>query len=644
VCDGGDLAGAACPEGGELRCRLDCLDYDATRCFVCGNGQREGAEACDTPDVGGAVCNAPGETGGEVSCTPGCELDRSTCWRCGNGREEPGEECDDGNGQLGDGCTPQCQNECGNGRIEVNEQCDDGGRIDGDGCSDACKLEDPYGGGGGDTQECNLEWMVAGGVAGPEVRCPDGQWPCDRGAVPGTCRLLVTLCFNQARAIAGDPPPGFCFPTDVAGVALTEPSLSGPAALDAGAQDALLDGVTGTLEQVSGTSVVRNGLGLTASPAVFTDVCGHVEFDVPLHEQRIVALRVTDAAGAVDTDTLILTCADGYRVATSVTPAGAGTITFEPPAGADGRHAAGTTVRAEAVPALGYAFVQWGGDLSGSQNPVAFTVTGDGAVTAAFTALPTPATHQRCIQRMNKSLEKGTGRAAKELQWCLRSAAYGRLTEPIVTCTQRDARGRLASAWQKTVAVEAQFCAGDPPLFGVSDAATVNAVGLQQHFAVLESVFGEPADAAIVRRDADVDAYSCQQQVFGDIERCQGERVKAFTRCKKLFLAEDMPTAAARLATCVGSDASERVATYCDPVAGRVVRTISDRCDASGVDLAAAFPGCAMEDPVALARCIDRAGACQACLALKAADGIGDAVDCDAIDDGDTANASCLGG
>jgi hypothetical protein len=120
--------------------------------------------------------------------------------------------------------------------------------------------------------------------------------------------------------------------------------------------------------------------------------------------------------------------------------------------------------------------------------------------------------------------------------------------------------------------------------------------------------------------------------------------VKAFTRCKKLFLAEDMPTAAARLASCIGSDATERTAKYCDPVAGRVVRTISDQCDASGVDLAAAFPGCAADDPVALGRCIDRAGACHACLDLQAADDIGDAVDCDAIDDGDTTNASCVEG
>ena len=38
-----------------------------------------------------------------------------------------------------------------------------------------------------------------------------------------------------------------------------------------------------------------------------------------------------------------------------------------------------------AVPAEGYAFLQWGGDASGTTNPMALTITSDLEITAEFT-------------------------------------------------------------------------------------------------------------------------------------------------------------------------------------------------------------------------------------------------------------------
>jgi hypothetical protein len=60
----------------------------------CGDGVRNGNEECDGTDVGGAACTQPGETGGQVSCTSDCRLDRSSCWVCSNGRVDPNEQCD----------------------------------------------------------------------------------------------------------------------------------------------------------------------------------------------------------------------------------------------------------------------------------------------------------------------------------------------------------------------------------------------------------------------------------------------------------------------------------------------------------------------------------------------------------------------
>lgn len=62
---------------------------------------------------------------------------------CGNGMLDAGEGCDDGNTQMGDGCSANCQFDavCGNGKKESGEACDDGNMVSGDGCSATCLLE-----------------------------------------------------------------------------------------------------------------------------------------------------------------------------------------------------------------------------------------------------------------------------------------------------------------------------------------------------------------------------------------------------------------------------------------------------------------------------------------------------------------------
>ncbi|MCU0697077.1 MAG: DUF2341 domain-containing protein [Myxococcaceae bacterium] len=75
---------------------------------------------------------------------------------CGNGAREGAEACDDGNLLAGDGCSRACSPEpgfacaanggacsstCGDGIQTASEACDDGDTEDGDGCSAACALE-----------------------------------------------------------------------------------------------------------------------------------------------------------------------------------------------------------------------------------------------------------------------------------------------------------------------------------------------------------------------------------------------------------------------------------------------------------------------------------------------------------------------
>ena len=65
----------------------------------CGNGVRDGREACDGSDFGGATCVSFGFAGGTVGCTGGCGLDTASCLPivCGDGAIDPGEQCDQSN-------------------------------------------------------------------------------------------------------------------------------------------------------------------------------------------------------------------------------------------------------------------------------------------------------------------------------------------------------------------------------------------------------------------------------------------------------------------------------------------------------------------------------------------------------------------
>lgn len=118
----------------------------------CGDGVREGDEACDGEDLAGNTCPSLGFDGGELGCVD-CEFDTSDCFRV--------ERCDNGTDDDGDGLTdcadPDCAEQapcprCGDGEVNVEgEACDgsmvsatcaDFGHALGDvRCNDSCELD-----------------------------------------------------------------------------------------------------------------------------------------------------------------------------------------------------------------------------------------------------------------------------------------------------------------------------------------------------------------------------------------------------------------------------------------------------------------------------------------------------------------------
>ncbi len=168
-CGDGKLMGMETCDDGNTRagdgCSELCAAEDGWTCFqagsacvpLCGDGRLIGSEQCDPPNVG-AGCSANCRLEPGYACDPPAP-DATTpepahCHetRCGDGKREGAEACDDSNDVDGDGCSGACTLEpdchgaactsiCGDGIKLAPEECDDGNVVPDDGCSADCKLE-----------------------------------------------------------------------------------------------------------------------------------------------------------------------------------------------------------------------------------------------------------------------------------------------------------------------------------------------------------------------------------------------------------------------------------------------------------------------------------------------------------------------
>lgn len=88
----------------------------------CGDGIRNGADACDKNDLGGQTCLTLGLPDGTLLCGSDCSFDTGQCGSvCGDGKVGPGEQCDDLNNKPGDGCSAYCTTEPTAGALVITE-------------------------------------------------------------------------------------------------------------------------------------------------------------------------------------------------------------------------------------------------------------------------------------------------------------------------------------------------------------------------------------------------------------------------------------------------------------------------------------------------------------------------------------------
>src|SRR5690606_6600433 len=124
--------------GGTLTCGSpqSCL-FNTSGCFYCGDGARNGPEACEGGDLGGQTCAGLGFTGGSLSCNTNCTHNTGGCFNavCGDGVCNGGEDSCSCPGDCPDdpnSCSPcQCGGNGGNcwcdaGCIQFNDCCPNG--------------------------------------------------------------------------------------------------------------------------------------------------------------------------------------------------------------------------------------------------------------------------------------------------------------------------------------------------------------------------------------------------------------------------------------------------------------------------------------------------------------------------------------
>ncbi|MFQ5513414.1 MAG: hypothetical protein ACE5FG_03170 [Myxococcota bacterium] len=239
---------------------------------------------------------------------------------------------------------------------------------------------------------------------------------------------------------------------------------------------------------------------------------------------------------------------------------------------------------------------------------------------------------QRCINTLNKNLQKVSAARGKALSSCLKDFAKGD-TGSVPACIDADPKGKIGKAEAKASSEEQKQCATVPSVLAGS-AAQNNTLVLAKEEALLEIVFGSDVEAGTLAEADGKDAAKCQQKVVKSLVKCQDTKLKEFNKCKKAALKDG--GAVPEVEACLSGLATQsKVARLCTKVLG----DLEKKCVAKQVDLQQVFPQCLSTDAATVFACLETPLECEVCRALVAADGL--SVDCDAFDDGEL-NNSCM--
>jgi hypothetical protein len=230
---------------------------------ACGNGVREGSEACDGADLGGQTCASVTDNfvqSGTLACAADCTLDMSDCRRA-----------------FLQSLTPS--------------------RV------------------GAPKNRCQLEWTTVGTTSkAGKQQCTEGDGSCDQDhEFNNLCTMRVILCLNvpdpKVNSCAFMTAPGRVFRLEV---------LSPPLSSDLGQKvGAGVLSAGSALASPAGSTAHVSGASISYSPPITTFQCGRGTIQIPLRgtEGRArpgkarVRVRSSDNSGRVRaTSVLTLIC------------------------------------------------------------------------------------------------------------------------------------------------------------------------------------------------------------------------------------------------------------------------------------------------------------------------------------------------
>jgi len=247
---------------------------------------------------------------------------------------------------------------------------------------------------------------------------------------------------------------------------------------------------------------------------------------------------------------------------------------------------------------------------------------------------------QSCSTAVDKGFAKTVKAVGKEMCACIKDIS--KLKASPATCFRNDRKGKVLKSMLKTEASHSDACTANTPDFGFAGAGAANRAAKLADAALLEALFGDDLPAALPIGAPDAVLSKCQQGVAKALKKCHDARAKTYSKCKKKALS-DGAAAQAAITPCVTDDGGGKLDKSCDLDSGgkvdKVRGAIAKFC--GGVDLAAAFPGCATGDAEALHACMVSREACAACRATSEVAGDLLGTDCDAYDNGASDN-SCI--
>jgi hypothetical protein len=223
---------------------------------------------------------------------------------------------------------------------------------------------------------------------------------------------------------------------------------------------------------------------------------------------------------------------------------------------------------------------------------------------------------QKCINAMNKNLQKVAATAGKEASACVKNATKGKESDPY-GCLSADAKGKVAKAMGKTGPAYTKNCTVEVPAFGVTDPNTVNQVAQEKEFDLVARIFGHDLAEALAD-PANKNDGKCQQTAIKDAAKCQDTYMKTFNGEKKSALKAGSVSDASGLAALLGNDPKGKIGKAC----GKIATDIGKKCGGTESVLSDLFPGCGTDDQGELASCLESAAKCTACRAIARADGL----------------------